>query len=64
MLRRVVLERRNDQLFLAIDFAAGQRDAALAFADQNFCEGIGVGEHLKAAIAQERRPSRMSSCRH
>ena len=30
MLDRIVLERRDDQLLLAIDFAARQRDAALA----------------------------------
>ena len=53
VLDRVVVERRDDQLLGAIDFAAGQRDAVLGLVDQEFGERIGVGENLQPPVAQE-----------
>ena len=47
MLDRVVVERRDDQLLVAIDFAAGQRDPVLGLVDQELRERIGIGQDLE-----------------
>jgi len=53
MLDRVLLERRHDQLLLAIDLATRQCDATVRMMDQRLGQGIGIGENLDAAFAQE-----------
>ena len=46
MLDRVVVERRDDQLLVAIDLAAGQGDAVLGLVNQELGEWVGVGENF------------------
>ena len=55
VLDRVVVERRDDQLLVSIDFAAGQRNAVLGLVDQELRQRIGVGENLQPSGAQELR---------